>query len=82
MTRIRRKKISIDEYLDHLHEWVPQRMEYHNDNGDIQNTIAIGKEFYEMYDPSDDECELLYLHRLKTLKMENNNETLGTTEQS
>jgi hypothetical protein len=74
--------MSIEDYLNHLDAWVPQRMEYHNNNGDLQNTIAIGEEFFELYDPSSGECELLYLYRLKTLKPENNNETLGTTEQS
>ena len=61
---MRYKIVSIDEYMEHLQDYIVERMHYHNENGDTENTIAIGEEFIELFDPYDT-AEILYSHRLK-----------------
>jgi hypothetical protein len=56
--------VSIEFYIQYLQDYVVERMQYHNQNGETENTIAIGEEFFELFDPSDD-SEILYSHRLK-----------------
>lgn len=61
---MRYKLVPIEIYMGHLQDYVIDRMEYHNSKGDTDNTIAIGEEFLELFDPEDDD-EILYSYRLK-----------------
>ena len=58
------KMVPIEIYMGHLQDYIVERMEYHNQNGNMENTIAIGEEFFELFDPEDD-AEILFSYRLK-----------------
>lgn len=61
---MKRKLVPIEIYMGHLQDYVVERMQYHNQNGDPQYTISIAEEFLELFDPNDD-SEIVYSHRLK-----------------
>ena len=61
------KLVPIEIYMGHLQDYIVERMQYHNTNGDTDNTIAIGEEFFELFDPEDD-AEILFSYRLKGIK--------------
>lgn len=61
---MKHKLVPIEIYMGYLQDYVVERMEYHNQNGNTDDTIAIGEEFFELFDPEDD-AEILYSYRLK-----------------
>jgi hypothetical protein len=61
---MKHETVPIEIYMGYLQDYVVERMQYHNQNGETENTIAIGEEFFELFDPSDD-SEILFTYRLK-----------------
>ena len=61
------KLVPLEIYISHLQEYIMDRMQYHNNNGNGDYTLAIGEEFFELFDPEDD-SEIFFSYRLKGIK--------------
>lgn len=62
---MRKKQVPFEIYIAHLSEWVIDRMNYHNENDNHEDSLALGEEFFELFVPPDSDYELFYSIRLK-----------------